>query len=194
MNELYFFHWSIEHICSTLLKLDQTLRNLSNLLTPLSLEQDCSSITNCNIWGEDLKATCFWDSFENLSQGGLIAEDQYWLIQCLVMRWYTTMRYYHFLISNLYYHSALRDGGVMSSWPGRVAGRAGGRGAGRPGCQTCRTCISVTAWWIFPIRSSVEFCPIWACPWAKNLSNLAQIWSRLCRMHISETAGWIDPI
>ena len=76
------------------------------------------------------------------------------------------------------------------------------------GCQTCGTHISVTAWRIFSIRSSVELsrplvvhchghlpiCPIWACPWAKNLSNLAQIGSRLCGTQISETAGWIYPI
>ena len=80
--------------------------------------------------------------------------------------------------------------------------RAGGR------LPDFGTPISVTAWWIFSIRSSVELsrpvvvhchghlpiCPIWACPWAKNLSNLPQIGSRLCRMHISETAVWIYPI
>ena len=91
-------------------------------------------------------------------------------------------------------------------WRGIVVTvRAGGRAGG---CQTCGTHISVTAWWIFSIRSSVELsrpvgvhchghmpiCPIWACPWAKNLSNLPQIGSRLCGMHISETAGWIYPI
>ena len=91
----------------------------------------------------------------------------------------------------------------------RAGGRAGGWAAGRAGgCQTCGTHISVTAWWIFSIRSSVELsrpvgvhchghmpiCPIWACPWAKNLSNLPQIGSRLCGTHISETAGWIYPI
>ena len=80
---------------------------------------------------------------------------------------------------------------------------------GRVGsCQTCGTHISVTTWLIFSIQSSVElyrpvvvYChghlpiwPIWACPWAKNSSNLPQIGSRLCRMHISETAGWIYPI
>ena len=100
-----------------------------------------------------------------------------------------------------FYPSALRAGGVLSSRSGRAGGRAGG-------CQTCRTHISVTAWWIFSIRSSVELsrpvgvhchghmpiCPIWACPWAKNLSNLPQIGSRLCGTHISETAGWIYPI
>ena len=83
-----------------------------------------------------------------------------------------------------------------------------GPGGRAGGCQTCGTHISVTAWWIFSIRSSVELsrpvgvhrhghmpiCPIWACPWAKNLSNLPQIRSRLCGTHISETAGWIYPI
>ena len=87
----------------------------------------------------------------------------------------------------------------------RAAGRAGGRAGG---CQTCGTHISVTAWWIFSVRSSMELsrpvvvhchahlpiCPIWACPRAKNLSNLPQIGSRLCGSHISETAGWIYPI
>ena len=87
---------------------------------------------------------------------------------------------------------------VVTVW---VGGRAGG-------CQTCGTHISVTAWRIFSIRSYVELsgpvdvhyhgqmpiCPIWACPWAKNLSNLPQIGSRLCGTHISETAGWIYPI
>ena len=84
-------------------------------------------------------------------------------------------------------------------------GRAGGRAGG---CQTCGTHISVTAWWIFSVRSSTELsrpvvvhchahlpiCPIWACPWAENLSNLPQIGSRLCGSHISETARWIYPI
>ena len=83
-----------------------------------------------------------------------------------------------------------------------------GPGGRAGGCQTCGTHISVTAWWIFSIRSSVELsrpvvvhrhghlsiCPKWACPWPKNLSNLVQIGSRLCGTHISETAGWIDPI
>ena len=90
-------------------------------------------------------------------------------------------------------------------WRGIVVTvRAGGRVGG---CQTCGTHISVTAWWIFTVRSSVELskpvvvhchghlpiCPLWASPWAKNLSNLAQIGSRLCGTHISETAGWIYP-
>ena len=104
-----------------------------------------------------------------------------------------------FLIN--FYPSALRAGGVLSSRSGRAGGRAGG-------CQTCGTHISVTAWWIFSVGSSMELsrpvvvhchahlpiCPIWACPWAENLSNLPQIGSRLCGSHISETAGWIYPI
>ena len=92
---------------------------------------------------------------------------------------------------------------------GRAGGLAGGRAGGRAGgCQTCGTHISVTAWWIFSVRSSMELsrpvvvhchahlpiCSIWACPWAENLSNLPQIGSRLCGSHISETAGWIYPI
>ena len=64
---------------------------------------------------------------------------------------------------------------------------------------------------MFSVRSSVELsrpvvvhcrghfthlpiCPIWACSWAKNLSNLPQIGSRLCGSYTSETAGWIYPI
>ena len=93
-----------------------------------------------------------------------------------------------------------------SGWRGIVVTvRAGGRAGG---CQTCGTHISVTAWRIFSIWSSMELSrpvvvhchgnlpifPIWACPWAKNLSNLPQIGSRLCGTHISETAGWIYPI
>ena len=91
-----------------------------------------------------------------------------------------------------------QPGGVLSSRSGRAGGRVGG-------CQTCGTHISVTAWRIFSIQSSVELsrpvvvhchgrlpiCPIWTCPWAKNLSNLPQIGSRLCGTHVSETVGWI---
>ena len=91
----------------------------------------------------------------------------------------------------------------------RAGGRADWRSGGRAGgCQTCGTHISVTAWWIFSVRSSMELsrpvvmhchahlsiCPIWACPCAENLSNLPQIGSRLCGSHISETDGWIYPI
>ena len=101
-----------------------------------------------------------------------------------------------------FYPSAPRAGGVLSSWSGRAGGWVGG-------CQTCGTHISVTACRIFSIRSSVEssrpvgvhchghmpICPIRACPWAKNLAtNWPQIGSRLCGMHMSETAGWIYPI
>ena len=88
--------------------------------------------------------------------------------------------------------------GYCRQGPGGLAG----------GCQTCGTHISITAWRIFSIRSFVELsrplvvhchghlpiCLIWACPWAKNLSNLPQIGSRLCGSHISETAGWMYPV
>ena len=37
----------------------------------------------------------------------------------------------------------------------------------------------------------LPICPIWACPWTKDLSNLAQIGSRHCGKLISGTAGWI---
>ena len=91
-------------------------------------------------------------------------------------------------------------------WRGIVVTVRAGGWAG--GCQICGTHISVTAWRIFSIRSSmglsrpigvhchghIPICPIWAYPWAKNFSNLPQIGSRLCGTHISETAGWIYPI
>ena len=110
----------------------------------------------------------------------------------LRIQWLSQTHHFH-----PFYPSALRAGGVLSS----RSGRAGS-------CQTCGTHISVTAEWILTVRSSVELsrpvvvhchghlpiCPIWACPWAKNLSNLAQIGSRLCGTHISETAGWNYPI
>ena len=49
--------------------------------------------------------------------------------------------------------SALRAGGVLSSRSGRAGGRADWRAGG---CQTCGTHISVTTWWIFSVRSSME--------------------------------------
>ena len=77
-------------------------------------------------------------------------------------------------------------------WRGIVVTvRAGGRAGG---CQTCGTHISVTAWRIFSIRSSVELsrplvvhchghlpiCPIWACPWAiAHGPKTCQIWHKL---------------
>ena len=104
---------------------------------------------------------------------------------------------HHFTLISNFYPSALWAGEVLSSrswWAGS--------------CQIYGTHISVTAWRIFSIQNSVELsrpvvvhcqghlpiCAIWACPWAKNLSNLPQIGSRLCGTHISETAGWIHPI
>ena len=82
-----------------------------------------------------------------------------------------------------------------------LSSRSGGRAGGwLPDLQNPYLCNRLTD---FPIQSFMELsgplivqhhlpiCPIWACPWAQNLSNLAQIGSRLCRMHIYETAGWI---
>ena len=138
---------------------------------------------------------------------------------CIFHQWFAMYEFNFTLIiscnqnCNHFYPSALRAGGVLSSRSGRAGRRAGGLAGGRAvgragGCQTCGTHISVTAWWIFSVRSSMELsrpvvvhchahlpiCPIWACPWAENLSNLPQIGSRLCGSHISETAGWTYPI
>ena len=41
-------------------------------------------------------------------------------------------------------------------------------------------------------RDHLPICPIWVCPWAKNLSNLPQIGYRLCGTHVSDE--WIYPI
>ena len=98
-----------------------------------------------------------------------------------------------FTNDSIFYPSGLWAGGGLSS----RSGRAGG-------CQAWGTHVFVTTW-IFSVQSSVELsrpvavhwyghlpiCPIWACLWTKNLSNLAQIGSRLCGTQISETAGWI---
>ena len=132
----------------------------------------------------------FFSEFDNITHTGIWPYDLF-VLQFEKKR--TTKYIQNFIV---YYPSAFRAGGVLSS----RSGRAGG-------CQICRTHISVTAGWIFTVQSSVELsrpvvvhchghlpiCPIWACPWAKNLSNLAQIGSRLCGTHISETIGWIDP-
>ena len=64
-----------------------------------------------------------------------------------------------------------------------------------------------SAWRIFSVRSSVELSspvvvhchghlpiyPIWACPWAKSLSNQAALGSELAEP-ISLTAGWVYTI
>ena len=124
------------------------------------------------------------------------------LSNCL---WFHGSMKIHNIIQTNYYFFTPQPFGLEGYCRHGSGGRAGGRAGG---CQTCRTHISVTAWRIFSIRSSMELsgpvvvhchgnlpiCPIWACPWAKNLSNLPQIGSRLCGTHISETAGWIYPI
>ena len=93
-----------------------------------------------------------------------------------------------------FYASPLWAWGVLSWRSGWAAG-----------CQNSRTHISVTAWRIFSVGSSMELsgpvvvhshgpvpiCPVWVCPWIKNLSNWAQIASRLGWKQLSETAGWV---
>ena len=124
-------------------------------------------------------------------------------------QWKTLRTFHAFHDRKCVFDNFYKHGFLPLSPPGWrgivVTVRAGGRAGG---CQTCGTHISVTAWWIFSVRSSMELsrpvvvhchahlpiCPIWACPRAKNLSNLPQIGSRLCGSHISETAGWIYPI
>ena len=152
-----------------------------------------------------------------MSYGGYI-ESVLGKIYLIVVEWYCTIQWNHtvYTFSFVFFYQNLMvqwDHAIYTflplsppGWRGIVVTvRAGGRAGG---CQTCGTHISVTAWWIFSIRSSVELsrpvgvhchghmpiCLIWACPWAKNLSNLPQIGSRLCGTHISETAGWIYPI
>ena len=133
-------------------------------------------------------------SFQKILPSPTAFINQYYNI---LLRLYIYISYHY-----IFYPSARRAEGYCRHGSG---GRPGGRAGG---CQTCGTHISVTAWRIFSIRSSMELsrpvvvhchgnlpiCPIWACPWAKNLSNLPQIGSRLCGTHISETAGWIYPI
>ena len=95
-----------------------------------------------------------------------------------------------------FYPSALWAGGVLSSWSGRLLDlwdpylcnrltdflRSKFCELSRPVIVHCHGHLPICPIWA---------CPIWACPWTKNLSNLAQIGSRLCGKQISGTAGWI---
>ena len=90
-----------------------------------------------------------------------------------------------------FYPSALQAGGVLSSWSGRLLDLRDPYLCNRlmdflrsKICQLSRPVIVHS-------HGHLPICPIWACPWTKNLSNLAQIGSRLCRKQISGTAGWI---
>ena len=80
-----------------------------------------------------------------------------------------------------------------------------GPGGRADGCQTCGTHISVTAWWIFSIRSSVELSrpvvvhrhghlPHMGLPMGQKLVKSGSTWARLWLTHISETPGWICTI
>ena len=105
------------------------------------------------------------------------------------------------LRSVAFYPSAL-EGYCRHGPGGRVGGWAGGRAGG---CQTCGTHISVTAWWIFSIRSSVELSrpvfvhphghlPHMGLPMGQKLVKSGSTWARFCGTHISETPGWICTI
>ena len=68
---------------------------------------------------------------------------------------------------------------LFSPQPSRLEGYFHGPGSRAGGYQTCGTHISVTAWWIFSIRSSVELCSC-ALSWSfAHGSNLPQIGSKL---------------
>ena len=90
-----------------------------------------------------------------------------------------------------FYPSALRAGGVSSSWSGRLLDLRDPYLCNHltdflrsKFCELSRPVI-------VHCHGHLPICPIWACPWTKNLSNLAQIGSRLCGKQISGTAGWI---
>ena len=90
-----------------------------------------------------------------------------------------------------FYPSALRAGGILSSWSRRLLDL---RDPYLCNCLTdflhskfCELSRPV----IVHCHGHLPICPIWACPWTKNLSNLPQIGSRLCGKQISGTAGWI---
>ena len=113
-----------------------------------------------------------------------------------------TFRYKMFskLISNHNQPNELLDS-VFTPQPFGLEGY-GRHGSG--GRVDGRAHISVTAWRIFSIRSSVELsrpvlvrchghlpiCTMWACPWAKNLSNLPQIGSKLADAYLWNY--WMD--
>ena len=77
---------------------------------------------------------------------------------------------------------------------GRAGGRPGGRAGGRAGgCQTCGTHISVTAWWIFSVRSSTELSrpvvvhchahlPHMGLPMGRKLVKFATNWIQTLRI------------
>ena len=140
-----------------------------------------------------------------------VKQDELWTISCLLNNSYWCLHTggeewnFHLLIFFLSIFQQFNWYPQPSGLEGYCRHGPGGRAGG---CQTCRPHISVTGGRIFSTWSFVELsrplvvhchghlhiCPIWACPWAKNLSNLPQIESKLCRSHISKTAGWMYAI
>ena len=80
--------------------------------------------------------------------------------------------------------SALRHGPV-----GRAAARLA-----EPISEPIQSSVELSGPLVVHGHGQLPICSIWACPRAKNLSNLPQIGSRVCGSHISETAGWMYPI
>ena len=79
-------------------------------------------------------------------------------------------------------------GGILSWWSGRLLDL---RDPYLCNCLTYFLRSKLSRPVIVHCHGHLPICPIWACPWTKNLSNLAQIGSRLCGKQISGTAGWI---
>ena len=140
-------------------------------------------------------------------------QDELWTISCLLNNNYWCLHTggeewnFHLLSADFFftpffskfYPSAFQAGGVLSS----RSGRAGG---GRlPDLWTPYLCKRLTHFLhskfcgivyrplVVHCHGHLPICPIWACPWAKNLSNLPQIGSRIAD-RISETSGWMYPI
>ena len=82
------------------------------------------------------------------------------------------------LFSITFYPSALRAGRVLSS----RSGRAGG-------CQTCGTHISVTVWWIFSIRSSVELS---RCALSRSYAHLPHMGLPMGQKLVKFATNWVQ--
>ena len=65
-----------------------------------------------------------------------------------------------------------------------ATGRAGG-------CQTCGTHISVTVWWIFSVRSSVELSRLVAVHCHKHLP-ICSIWT--CKKLVKFATNWLQTL
>ena len=90
-----------------------------------------------------------------------------------------------------FYPSVLGAGRVLSSWSGQLLDLRDPYLCNRLTDFLCSKFCKLSRPVIVHCHGHLPICPKWACPWTKNLSNLAQIGSRLCRKQISGTAGWI---